>query len=251
MADNQEAVRSSFSRQVGLFSGESSPFAGRGANLAWLEPIDAETVALEIACGAAHVAQDLAPHVRAIVGIDLTPELLTLGRDRLRDAGIDNVVLQEGDAQALPFVDDSFDLVYCRASLHHFADPARAVGEMVRVCRPGGQVTISDLVVPDPELRDAFDGTHRLLDPSHMCALTADELVATFPPTVGLAPPEQRASRMPLEAIVSELADRERLDARLQEEMDGGAPTGLVPGREDDAVIVEFATCVIHATKAG
>lgn len=249
MAENQDAVRSSFSRQVGLFTGESSPFAGRGANLAWLEPIDAGMVALEIACGAAHVAQDLAPHVRAIVGVDLTVELLTLGRDRLRAAGIDNVVLQEGDAEALPFVDDSFDLVYCRASLHHFADPERAVAEMVRVCRPAGRVVISDLVVPDLRLRDAFDDTHRLLDPSHVRALTRDELVAVFPSAVQLAPVEQRASRMPLQAVISDLADRARLDARLQDEIDGGAPTGLVPAEEDGAVVVEFATCVVHATK--
>ena len=249
MAENAEEIRSSFSRQVGLFTGDDSPFASRGANVAWVEPLDDDMVVLEVACGAAHVAQDLAPHVRALVGIDLTSELLAMGRDRLRDAGITNVVLQLGDAGALPFVDDSFDLVCCRASLHHFADPGRAVDEMVRVCRAGGRIAVSDLVVPVAELHDAFDDTHRLLDPSHRRSYTDAELVAAFPPSVDVATTSTRATRMPLQSVLTDVADRAGLDARLQAELDGGAPTGLAPARDDGALTVEFATCVLQATK--
>ena len=97
--------------------------------------------------------------------------------DRLREHGITNVLLQEGDAAALPFLDESFDLVFCRFAVHHFTEPRRQLAEMARVCRAGGRVVISDLVAPDAELRRTFDDLHRQLDPSHVRAVPADELV--------------------------------------------------------------------------
>ncbi len=64
---------------------------------------------------------------------------------------------QEGDATALPFVDASFDLVFCRTAVHHFPDPAVVVAEMARVCRPGGRVAIADLIVLGVHGRPAVD----------------------------------------------------------------------------------------------
>ena len=115
-SEHDDVIRRSFEQQVGLFSGDDSVFARRVESpLAWLEPLDPELVVLDVACGAAHVAEQVAPSVRQVVGVDLTPALLALGADRLRAAGIGNVLLQEGNAAALPFVDGSFDLVFCRA----------------------------------------------------------------------------------------------------------------------------------------
>jgi len=111
---HDDVVRRSFEQQVGLFVGDDSPFARRPAStLAWLEPLRPDMVVLDVACGAAHAAEVAAPHVRQVVGLDLTPALLAIGADRLRRAGITNVLLQEGNATALPFVDCSFDVVFC------------------------------------------------------------------------------------------------------------------------------------------
>ena len=77
-AEHNDVVRNSFTQQVGLFTGENSPFARRFASpLAWIEPLDAEMIVLDVACGAGHAAEQAAPHVRQVVGIDLTPALLT------------------------------------------------------------------------------------------------------------------------------------------------------------------------------
>lgn len=177
--DHDEVVRRSFEHQVPLFSGPGSPFAHRPAGtLSWIEPLDQDMVVLDVACGAAHAADPVAPCVREIVGIDLTQALLRVGAQRLREQGIANVLLQEGDAEALPFVDESFDLVYCRSSLHHFADPYRAVGEMVRVCRRGGRLVLVDLVAPSGEVRERFDYVHRLIDPSHVRSFLESELAS-------------------------------------------------------------------------
>src|SRR5437588_3235170 len=127
MTEHDEVVRRSFERQVPLFSGPDSPFASRSGNLAWVEPLDADMIVLDVACGAGHASESIAPRVRQVVGIDLTPALLATGAERLRDQGVSNILLQEGNAEALPFVDESFDVVFCRSSLHHFGDPHQAV----------------------------------------------------------------------------------------------------------------------------
>src|SRR3954470_14906538 len=104
--DHDDITRKSFEQQVVLFVGDASPSPRRPAStLAWLEPLDADMIVLDVACGAAHASEVAAPHVRQVVGIDLTRALLAIGADRLRAARIDNVLLQEGHAAALPFVD--------------------------------------------------------------------------------------------------------------------------------------------------
>ena len=105
MTDHDDVVRASFSRQVGLFSGPDSPFVRRPAGtVEQLEPLDDDMLVLDVCCGAAHAAEVVAPRVRQVVGVDLTVSLLELGAARLAAAGVGNVLLQEGNAQALPFV---------------------------------------------------------------------------------------------------------------------------------------------------
>ncbi len=99
MTSHDDIVRSSFTRQVGLFSGPDSPFVRRaGGTGEQLEPLADDMLVLDVACGAAHASEVVAPAVRQVVGVDLTIDLLALGAARLRDAGIDNVLLQEGNA---------------------------------------------------------------------------------------------------------------------------------------------------------
>jgi SAM-dependent methyltransferase len=246
-ADHRETVRQSFRRQVGLFSGPDSPFARR--NDGWLEPLSSQDVVLEVACGAAHVAESIAGKVRTVIGLDLTKELLALGAGRLRAAGVTNVVLQEGDAEAMPFVDGMFDVVYCRASLHHMAVPAQAVREMARVCRPGGRVVVNDLVAPAAEVRDVFDHVHRLLDPSHARAFLEDELPAALPPHLRLTHGETTSVRFPVTIAYNEQSDVAAVEAALRADLAGGPPTGLEPTEEEDGrLVVAFTSCTIEGT---
>jgi SAM-dependent methyltransferase len=248
--DHDDVVRRSFTRQVGLFSGPDSPFARRPATAnSWLEPLGPDLVVLDVACGAAHVAETVAPHVRQVVGVDLTRELLDLGARRLADAGIDNVLLQTGSALDLPFVDDSFDLVCSRSALHHLTDPARAVAEMGRVCRPGGRVVVSDMTPPEPAVRDAFDAVHRRVDPSHVGVRTEEELASLVATLGPLSYGETTEPiRIPVEILFTELSDRAFVVDALDTELAGGPPTGFEPEAGDDGVTVAFRATVVHAT---
>ena len=252
MSDHDDLVRASFTRQIGLFSGPDSPFVRRpGGTVEQLAPLDAAMLLLDVACGAAHASEVVAPHVRQVVGIDLTRGLIELGADRLTAAGVDNVLLQEGDAQSLPFAGRAFDLVYCFNSLHHIGEPERAVAEMARVCRPTGRVVLSDLIAPAEAVREAFDALHRRIDPSHRRSFLEVELVALLPDGCALSYGATAASRFPVEIAFTDQSDREAVEAVLHAEIAGGPPTGFEPAIENDVLIVSFWTSTVHATRPG
>jgi len=252
-AEHDAVVRRSFEQQTGLFTGEHALFARhRLSALTWVEPLDADMIVLDVACGAGHAAEQIAPHVRQVVGLDLTPTLLALGASRLAHTGVANVLLQEGNAAALPFLDESFDLVMCRSALHHFADPGQTVAEMARVCRPNGRVVVLDMVAPSAEVRDAFDDVHRRIDPSHAGALLEDELADLLRDRVGSLTYAETLPpfRVAIDHILTDAADRDAVHAGLDADLRGGAPTGLLPQLEDGRVQVSITSTVIHATRA-
>jgi len=249
---HNDVVRDSFTQQAGLFTGENAVFARRTASpTAWVEPLDRDMTVLDVACGAAHVAEQIAPYVHQVIGIDLTPALLQAGHERLGTAGIKNVLLQEGDALDLPFVDGSFDLVVCRSSLHHMPDPGASLDEMARVCRPDGRVVIADMIVPSVDVRDAFDELHRTIDPSHVHALVEQEIAELLHERVGaLSYGETNTISLPIDVILTSAADSPAALAMLERELNGGAATGFAPVRDDDQIKVSFSSTVVHASRA-
>jgi SAM-dependent methyltransferase len=250
---HDQTVRRSFGEQTSLFSGGDAVFAAAPAAPPppWLGPLHRDMIVLDVACGAGHLAEQVAPHVRQVVGLDLTGTLLTLAADRLRAAGLGNVLLQEGNAARLPFLDGSFDLVMCRAALHHFPEPGTQVAQMARVCRPGGTVAISDLVAPAGELRGPFDALHRVIDPSHAAALLPAELAELARAELGplAAEPSSHTGTIPLDRILTPVADRAAVVARLLAEVSGGTPTGFNPTLRDGELQVSFTTTMLRAVR--
>src|SRR5262245_50535346 len=122
---------------------------------------------------------------------------------------------------------------------------------MARVCRRGGRVVVSDVVVPDPAIRTTYDAVHRALDPSHARAFTADEITDLLAARVGpIGHHEQQGpGAMPLDTIVSDVADRPAVLAMLDAELSGDGPeTGFLPARTDDGVLtVSFTSVVAQA----
>jgi len=79
----------------------------------------------------------------SLTGVDLSPAMLAIARQRAADLGRE-VELHEGNAEALPFADASFDTVVCTLSLCTIPDHAKAIAEMHRVLRPGGKLLLLD-----------------------------------------------------------------------------------------------------------
>jgi len=134
---------------------------------------------LDVACGPGVVTAALAPRARSIVAFDATEAMLEKTKARCARAGLLNVTVQQGNAEALPFGDARFDGVVTRLAVHHFADPQRACRELLRVLHPGGTAVIVDVVSSeDPRESALQNAIERLRDPSHVRMLPASELDA-------------------------------------------------------------------------
>lgn len=83
------------------------------------------------------------PADATVTGIELSPKMLALARERAAHLGI-AADLREGDAQRLPFPDASFDTVVCALALCAIPDPRAALAEMRRVLVPGGRLLLLD-----------------------------------------------------------------------------------------------------------
>ena len=123
---------------------------------------------LDVATGTAGVALQLAERSRAeVVGVDISEEMLAVGRQRITDAGHgERVRLQVADADALPFDDASFDALTFTYLLRYVPDPAATLRELARVVKPGGRIASLEFhVPPNPVWRAAWVGYTRLLLP--------------------------------------------------------------------------------------
>lgn len=105
---------------------------------------------LDVATGPAGVAVELARRSDAqVVGVDVTAAMLAQAGDVIAGRGLSaRVALVQGNAEALPFADGSFDALTFTYLLRYVEDPAAVVAELARVVRPGGAVASLEFAVP-------------------------------------------------------------------------------------------------------
>ena len=115
-----------------------------------------EGPALDIATGTGDLAFALSgcPGITHAVGVDLLPEMLSVGLQKSRKRGLQgSVTLLAGDALSLPFADNTFACATAGFSLRNMPDLPAAIQEMVRVVRPGGRITTLELTPMDQGLK--------------------------------------------------------------------------------------------------
>ena len=118
----------------------------------WIScPLEKEFRVLDVAAGTGHLSRAIAPHVREVTAIDITPEMLAQAREETARSNLDNISFEEGNAEQLPYEADHFDLVVSRLAIHHFENPIIQLQEMVRVCKPHHRVAIIDLLAPEDD----------------------------------------------------------------------------------------------------
>jgi ubiquinone/menaquinone biosynthesis C-methylase UbiE len=100
---------------------------------------------LEVAPGPGYFAVELAKlGGRHVTGLDISKTFVEIARHNALDAGID-VEFQQGNVSAMPFPENAFDFLVCRAAFKNFSQPEAALAEMHRVLKPGGRALIIDL----------------------------------------------------------------------------------------------------------
>jgi ubiquinone/menaquinone biosynthesis C-methylase UbiE len=135
-----------------------------------------DDLVLDVATGTGNTAFALAPHVRRVVGLDLTREMLDQARRIASERSLANIDWVIGDAHQLPFADETFDLYTVRAAPHHFADVHLFMHEAFRVVRRGREAVFIDCAPPLPA-RDVLHDVEMRRDPSHVMSMTLEEWV--------------------------------------------------------------------------
>ena len=143
-------AQAQFDRQAASYSVSSAHSGGGGLSLMkqYAALGEYDTI-VDIATGAGFTAFALAPHARRIVATDIAAGMLAQTRRLAAEHDPGNLALAMAEAESLPFVSGSLDLVSCRQAAHHFHDLPRAVAEIRRVLKPGGVFLLSDTVAPE------------------------------------------------------------------------------------------------------
>jgi SAM-dependent methyltransferase len=216
--DHQAVILDQFTRQATPFV--TSPAIQDEEALSLLVAFSGagpDDTVLDVACGPGIVVCAFARTVRHATGIDVTPAMLERARALQAARGLANISWRQGDVLPLPYADAAFSIVISRFAFHHFLEPGQVLGEMRRVCRPGGTVMVVD-AAPAPDKADAFNRMEKLRDPSHARALPLDEHLHLFR-EAGLQAPRLLSYRLEgeLEGLLSRSFPHDGDTERLRE----------------------------------
>lgn len=132
----------------------------------WINPNNTMT-ALDIATGGGHVAKVLSTQVRTVFSTDITKEMLENTSHYLQD--YPNIYFIIADAESLPFLDNSFDIVTCRIAAHHFPNIEAFIKEVHRVLKPSGRFLFIDNIAAEMDEYDCFiNKLEKIRDYSHV-----------------------------------------------------------------------------------
>lgn len=153
---------------------------------------------LDVCCGSGASAIPAAEIVGPdgfVLGVDLAENLLELARAKAKDRGLENIEFRTGDMLELGLPDSSFDAVVCVFGIFFVPDMPRAIQELWRLVRPGGQLSITTwgprLFEPAntvfweavrevrPDLYKGFNPWDRISDPADLRSLLAESGVFT------------------------------------------------------------------------
>ncbi|PDY47009.1 class I SAM-dependent methyltransferase [Bacillus pseudomycoides] len=134
---------------------------------------------LDIATGGGHVANLLAPIFKEVVALDLTEKMLEKAKAFIQTNGHENVSFVVGNAEDLPFSNQSFDTIICRIAAHHFSNPSQFIFEVHRKLEENGLFILIDNVSPENLEYDTFyNFIEKKRDPSHRRALRKTEWIS-------------------------------------------------------------------------
>ncbi|GMV62521.1 MAG: hypothetical protein AMXMBFR74_16890 [Parvibaculum sp.] len=150
---DEQSVIKAYARWAPVYDFSFGPIADAGRKRA-IEIINKRQGSLlEVGVGTGVALPRYAPHL-TVTGIDLSPDMLRIARQRVRERKLTNIAgIFEMDASELRFEDASFDTVVAMYVMTVVPDPVKVLNELERVCAPGGEVLIVNHFAQDHGLR--------------------------------------------------------------------------------------------------
>jgi SAM-dependent methyltransferase len=135
----------------GLPASVTESFAGVGNPFRLGEIQDGETV-LDLGCGAGMDAILAARRVGPtgkVIGVDITEAMARKARRNAEESGLVNVLIHQADAESLPLADGTVEVALSNGVFNLCVDKPRVVAELFRVLRPGGRLSMADILLED------------------------------------------------------------------------------------------------------
>lgn len=147
---------------------------------------------LDVATGTGDLAiAALRLHPDTIIGIDISEGMLEIGRKKLQEKSINNITLEYGDSEHLPFEDKKFDAITCAYGVRNFENLAKGIKEMNRVLRNGGAVSILEFSQPKKfPIKQFYSFYFRYILPRIGKVISKDATAYTYLPQSVAAFPE-------------------------------------------------------------
>ncbi len=146
-----------FGQVANYTADEAEKFVERGA-------IKPGAHVLDVACGTGNTAIPAARVGANVIGIDIAANLLEQARKRAAAEQLP-VKFEEGDAEELPYPDQTFDVVMTMFGAMFAPRPERVAAELLRVCKPGGMIAMANWT-PEGFVGKSFRITSKLVPPS-------------------------------------------------------------------------------------
>ena len=144
----QQNIRNSFDQSASSWDEDNRRLATAQAVADAIKkyvPLQSEMVALDFGCGTGLVTLHIQPYVKRISAVDMSPAMLSVLREKIDKAGMENVepILAEKEDQ--PFPESGYNLIFSSMTLHHVKDYKGMLKKMYRSLLPGGYLAIADL----------------------------------------------------------------------------------------------------------
>lgn len=257
ISSNAKTIQKSFTEQAKNFETKSMNFTKQEYlehMVSCVAPQRSDTV-LEVAAGTCICGRSLAPFVERVACLDMTTAMLAVGKAEAAKQGLLNMDFVQGDAEKLPFSDNSFDIVISRLAFHHFPNPKRCFSEMARVLKTGGKLIVIDMEAAEETLRNTEDEIETLRDPSHMRNLSKDEFKEMFRES-HLTITTMDCTELPvsLSAWLALTNTPAEISAdilkRLENDINGGQSTGFQPYMKNGEIFFNHRWVMITGKKS-
>ena len=256
-SENAKTIQEAFTLQSENFETSKMNFSKKDYLdyvAASAEPKQSDSV-LEVAAGTCACGRTLAPFVQNVTCLDMTPAMLTVGRKEAEKQGVSNMTYVIGDAQELPFIDNSFDIVISRLAFHHFPEVQQPFSEMVRVLKPNGKLIMIEMEASEETLRQVRDEIETMRDPSHVRNLSKAEMLKLFADH-SLSIEKCETTNMPallnnwMELTKTPAPVREEITKRFQDDLSGKEKTGFDPYQTEKGISFSHKWVLVIGRKA-